>query len=107
MTMLERVRASHARAGARRAARGQAGAGRSARLRRLPVSELAERAHVSKPTVVRFCRSVGYDGLADFKLKLAGSVSEGVPFVHRSVDADDKTGDADGQGDRQRGGAPS
>jgi RpiR family carbohydrate utilization transcriptional regulator len=59
----------------------------------LPVTELADRAHVSKPTVVRFCRSVGYDGLSDFKLKLAGSVSEGVPFIHRSVDADDKTTD--------------
>ena len=59
----------------------------------LPISELAFRSHVSKPTVVRFCRSVGYDGLSDFKLKLAGSVSEGVPFIHRSVDADDKTAD--------------
>ena len=59
----------------------------------LPVSELADRSHVSKPTVVRFCRSVGYDGLADFKLKLAGTVNEGVPFVHRSVDEDDKPGD--------------
>ena len=58
-----------------------------------PVSELAERSQVSKPTVVRFCRSVGYDGLADFKRKLAGSVNEGVPFVHRSVDDDDKAGD--------------
>ena len=59
----------------------------------LPVSELSDRAHVSKPTVVRFCRSMGYDGLSDFKLKLAGSVSEGVPFIHRSVDLDDKTSD--------------
>lgn len=59
----------------------------------LPVGELAERSHVSKPTVVRFCRSIGYDGLADFKLKLAGSVNEGVPFVHRAVDDDDKAGD--------------
>jgi RpiR family transcriptional regulator, carbohydrate utilization regulator len=59
----------------------------------LPVSMLAARAHVSKPTVVRFCRSVGYDGLADFKRKLAGTVNEGVPFVHRSVDEDDKPGD--------------
>ena len=59
----------------------------------LPITELANRAHVSKPTVVRFCRSVGYDGLSDFKLKLAGSVSEGVPFAHRSVDLDDKTSD--------------
>jgi RpiR family carbohydrate utilization transcriptional regulator len=59
----------------------------------LPVTELADRAHVSKPTVVRFCRSMGYDGLSDFKLKLAGTVSEGVPFIHRSVDVDDKTSD--------------
>ncbi|MDP2017756.1 MurR/RpiR family transcriptional regulator [Hydrogenophaga sp.] len=59
----------------------------------LPVTALAERAHVSKPTVVRFCRSMGYDGLSDFKLKLAGTVSEGVPFIHRSVDVDDKTSD--------------
>ena len=59
----------------------------------LPVVELAERSHVSKPTVVRFCRSVGYDGLTDFKRKLAGSVNEGVPFVHRSVDEDDKSSD--------------
>jgi len=59
----------------------------------LPVTELAERSHVSKPTVVRFCRSVGYDGLTDFKRKLAGSVNEGVPFVHRAVDEDDKPAD--------------
>jgi RpiR family carbohydrate utilization transcriptional regulator len=59
----------------------------------LPVAELAERAHVSKPTVVRFCRSVGYGGLADFKRRLAGSVNEGVPFVHRAVDAGDRPGE--------------
>ena len=59
----------------------------------LPVVELAARAGVSKPTVVRFCRSVGYDGLTDFKRRLAGSVNEGVPFVHRSVDEDDKSAD--------------
>ena len=58
-----------------------------------PVSALAARSNVSKPTVVRFCRSIGYDGLVDLKLKLAGSVNEGVPFVHRSVDDDDKAGD--------------
>ncbi len=59
----------------------------------LPVAQLADRAHVSKPTVVRFCRSVGYNGLSDFKQKLAGTVNEGVPFILRSVDADDKTAD--------------
>ncbi len=59
----------------------------------LPVTELAERAGVSKPTVVRFCRSMGYEGLSDFKLKLAGSLSEGVPFIHRNVGAQDSSND--------------
>ena len=59
----------------------------------MPISEIADRSHVSKPTVVRFCRSMGYDGLSDFKLKMAGTVSEGVPFIHRSVDSDDKISD--------------
>jgi RpiR family transcriptional regulator, carbohydrate utilization regulator len=59
----------------------------------LPVGELAARSRVSKPTVVRFCRSVGYDGLADFKRKLAGTVNEGVPFVHRAVNDGDKAGE--------------
>jgi len=31
--------------------------------------------------------------LTDFKRKLAGSVNEGVPFVHRAVDEDDKPND--------------
>ena len=57
------------------------------------VADLAAQAQVSKPTVVRFCRSLGYAGLSDFKLKLAGSLSEGVPFIHRNVNADDKAGD--------------
>jgi RpiR family transcriptional regulator, carbohydrate utilization regulator len=60
---------------------------------KLPVVELALQAKVSKPTVVRFCRSMGYEGLTDFKLKLAGTVSEGVPYIHRSVGEDDKLPD--------------
>ena len=59
----------------------------------LAVTSLADLAQVSKPTVLRFCRSMGYDGLSDFKLKLAGTLSEGVPFIHRGVDADDKVAD--------------
>ena len=59
----------------------------------LAVLELAERAQVSKPTVVRFCRSIGHDGLADFRLKLAGSVNDGVPCVHRAVKDDNEAGD--------------
>ena len=53
------------------------------------VGALAERAGVSKPTVVRFCRSLGFHGLTDFKRTLAGSVNQGVPFVHRAVEEGD------------------
>ena len=60
---------------------------------RLPVAELAALAQVSQPTVVRFCRSLGYEGLKDFKSRLTGGGHEGVPFVHRSVDADDTVND--------------
>ena len=93
MTMLERVRASIPALppAEQRVAKLVLSDPRS--FASMPVSELAERAHVSKPTVVRFCRSVGYDGLADFKLKLAGTVNEGVPFVHRAVDEDDGAGE--------------
>jgi RpiR family transcriptional regulator, carbohydrate utilization regulator len=59
----------------------------------LPVSQLAQKAQVSKPTVIRFCRSMGYDGLSDFKRKLTGAVNEGVPFIHRAVEADDAPAD--------------
>ena len=38
------------------------------------VAELAGQARVSNPTVVRFCRSLGFAGWADFKLKLAGNL---------------------------------
>ena len=58
---------------------------------RLPVGSLADLSHVSKPTVVRFCRSVGYRGLTDFKTQLSSSFAEGVPFIHRSVKGDDST----------------
>jgi RpiR family transcriptional regulator, carbohydrate utilization regulator len=57
------------------------------------IAILSEQAGVSKPTVVRFCRSLGYEGLPDFKLKLAGSLSEGVPFVHRAVGREDHPSD--------------
>ena len=91
--MLERVKASLSSLAPAEQRVGKLVLGDPRAFANLPISTLADRAHVSKPTVVRFCRSMGYDGLSDFKLKLAGSVNEGVPFIHRSVDADDKTGD--------------
>jgi len=57
---------------------------------KLPVSRLADLCHVSNPTVVRFCRSVGYSGLQDFKLTLASEMEQGVPFIHPKVHRDDR-----------------
>ena len=35
------------------------------------LTALAKNAEVSEPTVIRFCRAIGYEGWHDFKLKLA------------------------------------
>lgn len=55
------------------------------------VEDLAARAGVAKPTIVRFARAVGCEGLKDFKLKLAGSLALGSSYLHRSVRTADTT----------------
>ncbi|WP_342619657.1 hypothetical protein [Rhodoferax sp. GW822-FHT02A01] len=39
-------------------------------LAHMTVKEVSRMAHVSPPTVLRFCRRIGYSGFADFKNKL-------------------------------------
>jgi DNA-binding MurR/RpiR family transcriptional regulator len=41
---------------------------------------LAQRAGVSEPTVTRFCRTLGCDGVRDFKLRLAQSLVVGTDY---------------------------
>jgi len=53
------------------------------------VEDLAARAGVAKPTIVRFARAVGCEGLKDFKLKLAGSLALGSSYLHRAVRTSD------------------
>jgi len=43
------------------------------------ISALAKSAQVSEPTVVRFCRAIGYDGWHEFKLRLAQSLALASP----------------------------
>ncbi|WP_288022429.1 glucokinase [Thauera sp.] len=50
-----------------------------------PVAEIAAKAEVSQPTVIRFCRSLGMQGLSDFKLKLASGLTAAVPVRHSQV----------------------
>jgi glucokinase len=56
-----------------------------------PISEIARRAEVSQPTVIRFCRTLGCQGLADFKLKLASGVTGTVPVAHSQVHVGDSS----------------
>ena len=58
------------------------------------VAEIAEEAALSQPTVIRFCRSLGYKGLPEFKLALSANIGqEGMPFVHEELNSDDDMGD--------------
>jgi glucokinase len=44
---------------------------------------------VSQPTVIRFCRSLGCEGLSDFKLRLASGLTGTVPVTHAQVTGED------------------
>ncbi len=54
-----------------------------------PIAEIARAAQVSQPTVIRFCRSLGCEGLSDFKLRLASGLSATVPLTHTQVTGQD------------------
>lgn len=58
-----------------------------------PIAEIARVAQVSQPTVIRFCRSLGFQGLAEFKLKFAGSLTGSIPVRHSQVRMSDSTHD--------------
>lgn len=55
------------------------------------LADVAQMAQVSEPTVIRFCRVLGYNGWPDLKIKLAASLMVGVPYVHSSLSAGDGT----------------
>jgi glucokinase len=54
-----------------------------------PIAEIAKAALVSQPTVIRFCRSLGCEGLSDFKLRLASGLSGSIPLTHTQVTGTD------------------
>jgi glucokinase len=54
-----------------------------------PIAEIAKASGVSQPTVIRFCRSLGCEGLSDFKLRLASGLTGTVPVTHTKVNEDD------------------
>ena len=57
------------------------------------ITALAKNAQVSEPTVVRFCRALGYDGWHEFKLKLAQGLALALPHADESLAQDDLAAD--------------
>jgi RpiR family carbohydrate utilization transcriptional regulator len=53
------------------------------------ITALAKAAQVSEPTVVRFCRTLGYDGWHEFKLKLAQGLALALPGAGNEQPAQD------------------
>ncbi len=58
---------------------------------RANVEDLARRAQVSPPTIIRFCRALGFTGLREFKLRLAQTLAVGTSSLHRAVVPGDTT----------------
>ncbi|BEP93818.1 MurR/RpiR family transcriptional regulator [Acidovorax sp. A79] len=57
------------------------------------VEQLAQQAGVSMPTIVRTCRSFGYDSVREFMLALAQDLAVSGSYLHRSVLAEDTAQD--------------
>lgn len=57
------------------------------------LASVAERAQVSEPTVIRFCRTLGLDGYPALRLRLAESLASGASLFYRDVGAGDSAGD--------------
>lgn len=59
--------------------------------------QVAARASVSEPTVIRFCRSIGLDGFQSFRLRLAQSIASGALFLSTEMSPDDTAVDIAGK----------
>ncbi|MGD8400646.1 MAG: MurR/RpiR family transcriptional regulator [Bacillota bacterium] len=57
------------------------------------ISELAENAATSDPTVIRFCRSLGFKGFQDLKIQLAKGVVSSKKNIHEEAGAEDSVED--------------
>lgn len=55
----------------------------------ISTARLAKSAHVSEPTINRFCRRIGCKGFPDFKLQLAQQLAKGSSYVNSQIDDSD------------------
>lgn len=59
----------------------------------MSLADVAAKAGVSEPTVLRFCRAVGCTGFQDLKMRLVGDLARVIPYVHRDVHVEDPAAD--------------
>jgi len=55
------------------------------------ISEVAENAGTSEPTVIRFCRALGFSGFQDLKIQLAQDLVPQIKNIHEDVEPKDDT----------------
>ena len=60
---------------------------------RMTLAELAQRSGVSDPTVVRFCRSLGFNNFLELKIALTRSISDNPRLIHDDVREGDSSAD--------------
>ena len=59
----------------------------------MSISEASQKIGVGESTIIRFCRSLGYKGYQDFKLRLAQDLVEPVHQIHENVSFTDSPRD--------------
>ena len=64
---------------------------------RMTLAALAQHAGASQPSVIRFCRKLGCDGFADFRISLARATAFGAPYLHREIGPADSMSDIIGK----------
>ena len=60
---------------------------------KMRIVDLAANSGVSEPTVIRFCRAIGFDGFLSFKLQLAQQLGLGGVYTQFAVDDKDTVED--------------
>jgi RpiR family carbohydrate utilization transcriptional regulator len=60
---------------------------------KMRIVDLASKSAVSEPTVIRFCRAIGFDGFQSFKLQLAQQLGLGSVFTQFAVEDSDTVAD--------------
>ena len=57
------------------------------------IADLARHCKVSKPTVVRFCRTLGCEGYREFKLRLAQHLAVSMQYISANAEMPTVAGD--------------